>query len=354
MDLTEIELPFRTLEWKADRLTLIDQRALPSKVNYIDYYNYRDIIVAIKNLTVRGAPAIGAAAGFAMVLASIEFAKETSNDYLGMLRKAADEIISARPTAVNLRWAVERIWKAVSSHNNSSVSEKHKLIEDEAIAIEQEDKELCRKIGEYGAKLIDDGDGVLTHCNAGALATAGIGTALGVIYTAAFGGKDIKIYSGETRPIDQGRRLTTWELAASGLDVTLLCDNMIGSLMRSGKVQEIVVGADRVAANGDTANKIGTFNIALIADYFDIPFYVAAPYSTFDPETPTGEDVPIEFRSPEEIIDIEDYAAIKGSIHVYNAAFDITPHELIAGYITDRGVVKASEIEQAVLTPLPD
>ena len=352
--MAEIELPFRTLEWKADRLTLIDQRKLPSKVEYIDYYNYRDVIVAIKNLTVRGAPAIGAAAGYAMVLASIEFAKAMTEDYQTMLRKAADEITIARPTAINLRWAVERIWKILSKHGNSSPAEKHKLVEDEAFAIEDEDRELCRKIGKYGAELIENGDGVLTHCNAGALATAGIGTALGVIYTAAFGGKKLKIYSGETRPIDQGRRLTSWELAAAGLDVTLLCDNMIGSLMQTGKVQKVIVGADRIAMNGDTANKIGTFNIALIADFFDIPFYVAAPYSTFDAETQSGADIPIEYRAPEEIIDIEDYAAIRGNIEVYNPAFDVTPHELITGYITDRGVLKASQIADEILQPVID
>ncbi|MCP4631968.1 MAG: S-methyl-5-thioribose-1-phosphate isomerase [candidate division Zixibacteria bacterium] len=341
----EIQLPFKTIEWKNDCLTLINQRVLPEKVEYLDFYNYRDVIVAIRNLTVRGAPAIGVAAGYALILASQELLSNSPDDYRQKLRKAADEIIDARPTAVNLKWAVDRLMKIVDNSSSSSMTDIHKKILDESIVIDNEDKELCMKIGENGAKLINDKDGILTHCNAGALATAGIGTALGVIYTAAAEGKKFEVFSGETRPLDQGRRLTSWELAASGLHVILLCDDMVGALMSSGSVNKIIVGADRIASNGDTANKIGTFNIALMAFNFEIPFYVAAPYSTFDLNAKNSSDIPIEFRDTGEIANLEDYADIKAKIDIYNPAFDITPHELIKGYITDRGVIEAGDIK---------
>jgi methylthioribose-1-phosphate isomerase len=342
----EIKLPFKTIEWKNGKLTLIDQRLLPGRVQYVDYGNYRDVIVAVKNLTVRGAPAIGVAAAYAMVLASAELIMTGNADYMAKMEAASREIGAARPTAVNLRWAVDRIRKIIGDNSASTPRKIHELIEAEAIEIETEDKQLCLAMGSHGAELIDGNDGIMTHCNAGALATAGIGTALGVIYTAAFSDKKIKVYSTETRPLDQGRRLTTWELAASGLDVTLLCDNMAASLMSSGAIDKVIVGADRIAANGDTANKIGTYNIAIIADRFGIPFYVAAPYSTIDLNTADGTEIPIEFRDTNEIADVTGYAGIRGNISIYAPAFDVTPNSLITGYITDKGVIKSADIKE--------
>ncbi len=343
--MAEIRLPFRTLEWKDGQLILLDQKVLPNSVNYIEYDSYRDVIEAIKTLTVRGAPAIGVAAGYAVVLASREFRIQDKTEYLKSLRKATEEIIAARPTAVNLRWAVERMMRIVEQHEGDSIEIIHCKIEKEAGEIEHEDIRLCKMIGENGAKLIADGDGVLTHCNAGALATAGIGTALGVIYTADSKGKEMKIFAGETRPLNQGKRITAWELAAAGLDVTLLCDNMVASLMSTGKVRKVIVGADRIAMNGDTANKVGTFNIALIAKHFNVPFYVAAPYSTFDPDTETGEKIPIEYRSSDEITDKKSYAGVNSDIEIHNPAFDITPSEFVTLFITDRGNFAPEEIK---------
>ncbi|MBD3232618.1 MAG: S-methyl-5-thioribose-1-phosphate isomerase, partial [candidate division Zixibacteria bacterium] len=218
--MAEIKLPFRTLEWKDDKLVLLDQKVLPHSVNYVVYDDYRNVIEAIKTLTVRGAPAIGVAAGYAVVLASREFSDLDKTEYLKLLRKATEEIIAARPTAVNLRWAVERLKKIIEQNESAPIDVIHGKIKDKAVEIEQEDIRLCRMIGDNGAKLIANGDGVLTHCNAGALATAGIGTALGVIYTAASKGKKMKVFAGETRPLNQGKRITAWELAAAGLDVT--------------------------------------------------------------------------------------------------------------------------------------
>jgi len=325
-------------------LILLNQQALPEKLEYLEYTDYRKVIGAIKDLTVRGAPAIGVAAAYALSLASAEFLESVGKGYFKLMKKASEEIADARPTAVNLRWAVERITGLIKENADKPAEEIDKLVVREAKTIEREDVELCQKIGEYGAGLINNGDGVLTHCNAGALATAGIGTALGVIYTAAFSGKNIRIYSGETRPVDQGRRLTVWELAASGLDVALICDNMVASLLSAGKVDKVIVGADRIALNGDTANKIGTLNIAIIAKNYGVPFYVAAPYSTFDKRAKDGNDIPIEFRSGKEIVNKEKYEGIKGRIDVYNPAFDITPSDLISGFITDKGILNAGDI----------
>ncbi|PJA28270.1 MAG: S-methyl-5-thioribose-1-phosphate isomerase [candidate division Zixibacteria bacterium CG_4_9_14_3_um_filter_46_8] len=342
--MVDIELPFKTIELRGDHLVLLDQRQLPEKVEYVQIEKYKVVIEAIRNMTVRGAPAIGVVAGFAMFLASVEYSNLPEDGYFRLMSKAADELSLARPTAANLRWAVQRIRKIIEGNHGISIAKTHQMVKQEAEAIEAEDKELCRSIGEHGAALINDGDGILTHCNAGALATAGIGTALGVIYTAAFSGKKIRIYSGETRPVDQGRRLTSWELAASGLDVTILCDNMIGSIISSGKIDKVIVGADRIAMNGDTANKIGTLNMALIADHFQVPFYVAAPYSTFDPEAQSGADIPIEFRPKDEVASAENYVDIHGKIDIYNPAFDVTPVNLITAYITDRGILTSSEL----------
>lgn len=317
-----------------DAVKLLDQTKLPTEVIYKELTDYRDVIISIKRLEVRGAPAIGIAAAYALALA----VKQRGDSSPAVLRTLAEEIKSARPTAVNLMWAIDRMIAKAESAKATSVDQLLSVLWSEAEAIHAEDREMCRKIGEFGATLIHDGDTVLTHCNAGAIATGGIGTALGAIYTAHQQGKKISVVADETRPLLQGARLTAWELQQAGIPVTLISDNMAGMMMKERKINCCMVGADRIARNGDAANKIGTYSVAVLAAYHNIPFYVAAPYSTFDDATPNGDAIVIEERAASEITHGFGKQTAPDEIRVYNPAFDVTPFALITGYITDRGI----------------
>ncbi len=322
----EDKLNFKTLEWKKNYLRLIDQTLLPRKLDYHNCYGTGDFVGAIKKLIVRGAPAIGCAAAYGIALA----AKKGQD-----LNKAANKLKGARPTAVNLTWAVDRMMKLVGEVNNDP-----EALEREAIAIHEEDADMCRRIGKNGDKLIKDGYRILTHCNAGALATGGIGTALAVIYTAKFNGKDISVWVDETRPILQGARLTAWELGRAGVPHTLICDNMAASLIGNGCVDCVITGADRIAANYDVANKIGTYNLAVLCHYHKIPFYVAAPSSTFDFGCSDGKSIIIENRAGKEITSINGQPIAPKGVNVFNPAFDVTPRELISAIITEKDLIK--------------
>ncbi len=324
----------KTIERVGSSIRLIAQTKLPLEMTYLEITDYKDIIGAIKRLDVRGAPAIGIAAAYGLALA-VEHADSITPEYI---TKVADEIKAARPTAVNLVWAVDRVLKRLANENRVSKADIAALFWDEAEKIHEEDRRLCKNIGLNGAELIRDGDSILTHCNAGALATGGIGTALAVIYTCQEQGKKIKVYADETRPLLQGARLTSWELMQAGIDVTLLCDNAAATLMRQRSVDHVIVGADRIVANGDFANKIGTYPVAVMAREHGVPFYVAAPYSTFDQQIPSGRDIVIEMRAPEEVTEGFGKRTAPEGVNVFSPAFDVTPHELVTYYITDEGL----------------
>lgn len=334
-----------TVEWKNGAVRLLDQSRLPGAVEFLDCRDYQTVAEAIRTLKVRGAPAIGVTAAMGVALGAQ--AVQTTDDatFAQTVLKICDELAATRPTAVNLFWAIERMRRKLESLKGQPVSAiKGKLIS-ESQAILDEDISLCKTMGRHGAELIQDGQTILTHCNAGSLATAGYGTALGVIRAAWEQGKKIKVIADETRPVLQGARLTAWELMQDHIPVTLITDNMAGSLMRQGKIQLCVVGADRIAANGDVANKIGTYSVAVLAKAHHIPFYVAAPYSTIDLNTKTGEDIPIEQRNPLEVTTIHgSHPVAPKDVAVYNPAFDVTPAELITGIITERGVFKPSDL----------
>ena len=325
-------MKFETLARDKNKLKLLDQTVLPQELVYKLIDNYQDVIIAMKRLEVRGAPAIGIAAAYALALAAEN--QGLHND----LDRVAAEIKAARPTAVNLGWAVDRVMARLSKEKPSGQREIADLLWSEAETIHEEDRKMCDQIGEHGAALINDGESVLTHCNAGALATGGIGTALAVIYACKNQGKKIKVYADETRPLLQGARLTSWELQQEGIDVSLLCDNSAGFLMAQGKINHVVVGADRIAINGDTANKIGTYTVALLAREHGIPFYVAAPSSTFDTVIKTGEDIEIEERASEEITEGFGRRTAPEGVLTYSPAFDITPNRLVTAFITDTGI----------------
>ena len=325
---------FKTLELINNQLRWIDQTALPLELIYKDSADYNEIITAIKRLEVRGAPAIGIAAAYGLVIA-VDQHNDTSPEFVFAI---GDKFKASRPTAVNLFWAIDRM---LEKYQTLVGTDKEKIIEalyQEATEIHAEDIRLCDAIGQAGAELIKDGDTILTHCNAGALATGGIGTALGVIYTCHQQGKKLKVFADETRPLLQGARLTTWELQQEKIDVTLICDNMAGMLMNQGKVDHVIVGADRVAKNGDFANKIGTYSVAVLAKENNVPFYVAAPYSTFDNEMESGESIIIEERAPEEVTEGFGKRTAPLGIPVYSPAFDVTQSELVSYYITEEGL----------------
>jgi methylthioribose-1-phosphate isomerase len=319
----------RTLEWIGGPdgfLRLLDQTRLPGEVVYCDCRTVADVWTAIRKLQVRGAPAIGIAAAYGVVIGG------QAGDATG----AIEHLRTSRPTAVNLFWALDCMRRVL----DSAASKVVEALLAEAKRMDAEDQEVCRRIGKHGASLVPETGGVLTHCNAGALATAGRGTALAVITEAFDQGKQFRVFVDETRPLLQGARLTAWELVHHGLEVTLICDNMAAQVMREGKVQMAVVGADRIAANGDTANKIGTYGVALIANAHGIPFYVAAPTSTFDLNSATGDVIPIEQRDPREVTHGFGAQTAPEGVQIYNPAFDVTPASLIAGIITERGVIR--------------
>jgi len=335
-------MKLNTIEWKNNKVKIIDQTALPVKLQYIYIGDLKGLWQAIKLLKVRGAPALGAAGAFGVYLGIKDFEVGGFAFFEKQLIKVIKYIGSSRPTAKNLFWGLERMRRVALKNKNKPVSVIKKMLLAEAEKISQEDKIACRKIGFYGAKLINKNDSILTVCNAGILATIDYGTALGVIYRAKEEGKRIKVYACETRPLLQGARLTTWELKKKGIDVTLNCDNMAGAIMEQKRINKVIVGADRIAANGDTANKIGTYNLAVLSKFHKIPFYVAAPASTFDLKIKSGKGIPIEQRGAHEVTHLffKKPIAARG-VKVFNPAFDVTPHGLITAIITDKGIIRA-------------
>ena len=331
----------RTIAWINNKIKIIDQTKLPHKLEYIYIDNLKDLWQAIKLMKVRGAPVLGAAAGLGVYLGIRGSKANNFAQFSKELDRVAKYIASSRPTARNLFWAIERMCSIAIRNKDKPVPAIKRLIFQEAQQIIEEDRVACRKIGYFGTKLIKKNDAVLTICNAGILATIDYGTALGVIYRAFQDGKNIKVYACETRPMLQGARLTTWELVKKGVDVTILCDNMAATLMQQRKVNKVIAGADRIAANGDTANKIGTYNLAVLARYHNIPFYIAAPASTFDLSIKTGKDIPIEQRDGREITTLffKKPITAKG-VKAFCPAFDVTPYNLITAIVTDRGIIR--------------
>jgi methylthioribose-1-phosphate isomerase len=340
----------RTLDWIGDvdgQLRLIDQTLLPLEVRYIDCGDVPTTCEAIRSLRVRGAPAIGVAAAYGVCLGLQTTDSADRARFFERLNEVVDQLAASRPTAVNLFWALERMRAlALSLSVDLAPIEIRQRLLTEARAIHAEDVAMCRAIGRHGAALLADGQGVLTHCNAGGLATADYGTALAVIYSAHEQGKRLHVYADETRPLLQGARLTAWELGQRGIDVTLICDSMAAQVMREGRVQAVVTGADRIAANGDAANKIGTYGVALLAAAHDIPFYVAAPSSTFDLSIPDGSHIPIEQRDPREVTHGFGRQTAPEGVKVYNPAFDVTPARLIKAIICERGVIEPVTAEE--------
>ncbi|MFA5291511.1 MAG: S-methyl-5-thioribose-1-phosphate isomerase [Phycisphaerae bacterium] len=338
---------FTTLQWTGDIngcLELTDQRKLPAEFITIQCKTTEQLFNAIKTLAVRGAPAIGVAAGFGICLAAQQTENLKLSDAVKYIEEQADFLSKSRPTAVNLFWALERMKKTVcdfaEKNPNAEIDDMRKCLLSQAQKIYDEDVEMCRRIGLNGEKFIPAGGAILTHCNAGALATAGDGTAIAPIFEAQRKGKKFKVYADETRPLLQGARLTAWELKQAGIDVTLICDNMAGTLMKDGKINAVIVGADRITANGDTANKIGTYSLSVLAKTHNIPFYVAAPSSTFDLKSKNGSQIPIEQREPDEVLKFMDVQIAPAGVNVYNPAFDVTPAENITAIITEKGVVQ--------------
>lgn len=318
---------------------LIDQTLLPTVTKYITIETVEEMWEAIKMLRVRGAPAIGIGAAFGVYIGVKNSSADTFDAFWQDVEKNADYLATSRPTAVNLFWALDRVKVFVQEKKDLPIAELKQAIYHEAETILKEDIEVCRKIGEFGSELLKDGDAILTHCNAGGLATAKYGTATSPVFIAKEQGKVVKVFADETRPLLQGARLTSFELKEAGVPVTLICDNMAASVMAKGWIQAVIVGTDRVAANGDVANKIGTYSVALAAKAHDIPFYVAAPTSTIDMKTPSGEDIPIEERLPDEVTHWQSVQTAPDGVDVYNPAFDVTPNALVTGLITEKGII---------------
>ena len=333
-----LSLP-ETIRWNAGELFFLDQTQLPHEVVEEKQETVEQVWESIKQLKVRGAPAIGVAGAYGLLVAIRDKTALNINRFIAEIRVNAEYLDSARPTAVNLKWALDRMVKHALSFSGDISEDLYKHLEEEAIRIHEEDVQLCLDIGNNGVSLIKKDIGVLTHCNAGALATTGIGTATAPMYLAHRNGLKFRVYSSETRPLLQGARLTSWELKQSGLDVTLLTDNMAAHIMAQGMIDMVITGTDRVAANGDVANKIGTHGLAIIARYFGIPFYVACPYSTIDFNTEHGKDILIEQRTPEEVTHFGLSRTAPENMKVQNPAFDVTQNELVTGLITDKGII---------------
>lgn len=328
------------IEWIGDVdgfVRLIDQTRLPGELVFLDCRDVETVWEAIRSLRVRGAPAIGIAAAMGLVVGVRKHVDASSVEFMQRLHDVADYLMKSRPTAVNLAWAVRRMTGIAGAAQAPTAI--IMALWREALAIRDEDAAMCRAMGRVGAELIASGDGILTHCNTGGLATAEFGTALAVLFTAAVEGKEIHVFADETRPLLQGARLTMWELQQHGVPATLICDNMAGQVMKEGRIQKVFVGADRITANGDAANKIGTYSVAVLAKYHKIPFYVVAPSSTFDLALATGTRIPIEQRDPREVTHGFGKPTAPAETAVYNPAFDVTPSELIAGIVTERGVI---------------
>jgi methylthioribose-1-phosphate isomerase len=335
----------RTIEWKDSAVVMIDQQLLPGLEVYRTYTDYREVAEAIRAMVIRGAPAIGVAAAMGVALGVKKALASTIEELDPQFEEICRVIVSARPTAVNLPWAVERMKKIYQRERGGGVEGVRAALESEALAMHDEDIGANQRMGRLGQVLIPDGARVLTHCNAGALATAGYGTALGVIRAAVEAGKQIQVYADETRPFLQGARLTAWELQHDKIPVTVITDSMAGHFMRIGRIDCVIVGADRIAANGDVANKIGTYSVAVLAKENNIPFYVAAPTSTFDLSIPDGSHIPIEERDPEEVRKLQGVSITSKDTAVANPAFDVTPHRYVTAIITECGVARPPYFE---------
>lgn len=345
MEWSEIELrdmkpPIETITWEGEMVRLIDQTLLPNEIRYLKIDDTERIREAIQVLRVRGAPAIGIAAALGCYLGVRHSEARDAAAFREDLERICEYLGSARPTAVNLSWALERVRKHVMQSGDRPVDDLKQAILELGLAMIEEDHEVCHAIGRHGADLLNDGDGILTHCNAGGLATAGFGTALAPVFLAVEQGKRIHVYCDETRPLLQGARLTTWECKQAGIPVTLICDNMAATVLSQGRVQAIIVGTDRTVANGDVANKIGTFGVAVLAHEFGIPFYVAAPTSSIDMSIATGADIPIEERDADEITCGFGCRTAPDEIDVFNPAFDVTPHRYVTALITEHEIVR--------------
>jgi methylthioribose-1-phosphate isomerase len=338
-----------SLRWNADHLELLDQRLLPEEIRYLDLTRVEEVWEAIRQLKVRGAPAIGIVAAYGVHFAAQRFIEHnqaaTTQDIVEEVKRQAEYLATSRPTAVNLFWALDRMKQRTETLSLSNPASLSAGLLIEAQQIQAEDEMTNRMIGEHALSLFESGMGVLTHCNAGSLATAKYGTALAPFYLALEKGIDLKVYADETRPVLQGARLTAFELQQAGVDVTLICDNMAGMVMAKGWIQAVIVGTDRVAANGDVANKIGTYSVAVLAKAHNIPFYVACPLSTIDLKTPTGEQITIEERHADEITQGFGKRTAPQGIKVFNPAFDITPHEYVTAIITEKGIIHPSYLE---------
>lgn len=335
------ESKIKTIEWVENVSRMIDQTILPSEFKTVDIKTAEEMYFAIKDMIVRGAPAIGIAGAHGVSLAAIELSKKTENksEFLNKLNEKAQYLKSSRPTAVNLMWAVDKQME-LAKNKQGTIQDITKAIIENGIKLENEDIEINKKMGDYGAEVVPKGATILTHCNAGALATVGYGTALGVIRSAYAKDPTIKVFADETRPRQQGARLTTWELTQDGIPTTLITDGMCSYFMSKGMIDMVVVGADRIAANGDTANKIGTYTVAIAAKYHNVPFYIAAPLSTIDTSIKSGKDIPIEERNHEEVTHINGDWICAKDVNIINPGFDVTPNELISGIITEKGILR--------------
>jgi methylthioribose-1-phosphate isomerase len=332
-------MSFRTIEWRDNKVVMIDQTRLPGEEVYNEYSDFKGVAEAIREMVIRGAPAIGVAAAMGIALGARDIVADTYDSFSRQLDNVCNVMAQTRPTAVNLFWAIERMKRVAEANRDKGLEAIRKILKAEAIRIEAEDLAICKAIGRNGEPLVEDGAAILTHCNAGGLATAGYGTALGVIRAAHEAGKKIQVFADETRPWLQGARLTAWELMKNGIPVTLIADNMAGWLMKKGEISLCVVGADRIASNGDTANKIGTYSVAVLARENSIPFYVAAPTSTLDLALNNGDEIPIEERHSREVTHLQGLPVAPEGIRVRNPAFDVTPNRYITGIITEKGVV---------------
>jgi methylthioribose-1-phosphate isomerase len=329
-----------TIRWEGDAVVLIDQRILPTREEYLSCRDASEIARAIKDMVVRGAPAIGVTAAMGIALGLKQAEAKNADELRARLDTLSDLLGSTRPTAVNLFWAIERMKRRFEELIPEGVDAVRAGMEDEALLIQREDIEMNRRMGAHGAKLLESGVRILTHCNAGALATAGYGTALGMIRAAVEAGKKVSVFADETRPFLQGARLTAWELMKDDIPVTLITDNMAGHFMARGEIDIVIVGSDRIAANGDVANKIGTYSVAVLAKEHGIPFYAVAPTSTFDLSIGTGKEIPIEERSPNEVTHVQGVRVAPEGVGIRNPAFDVTPHRLVSAIVCENGVAR--------------
>jgi len=337
---TDTDAAIQSIEWREDHLRILDQTYLPKREVYSDIRDVGRVWEAIKKLRVRGAPAIGIAAAYGFYMGIKELPESTFDSFWVEVERVAEYLEGARPTAINLKWALNRMKNTIQAHKDKPIEEIKEIVLKTAKTIHDEDKRICKKIGENGVSLVTKNAKILTHCNTGSLATGQYGTALSVIFHAHEKGKNIQVWVDETRPLLQGSRLTAWELMNAEIPMKLITDSTAGSIMKQGKVDLVIVGTDRVAANGDTANKIGTYPLAVLAKENEVPFYVAVPLSTIDMELETGDEIPIEERDDEEITSFNGSQVAPKKVETYNPAFDITPHKYISGFITEKGIIE--------------